>query len=331
MKTRRLRATVLAAAGLLAMAAAVAGPTATAAAPTTEIKPATLEKGDAGYVPHVEGDGLVVADSRYDFDGREVRFLGYSGKRLNHYMVGVYRGGKPRSHRVIEVTPDNERRTVLRGVSVPELVLSSDGDQLFRSVYRPGDRETVVRAWSTATGRVVASPTFRGYADVLDAFDGTAVVGATMPDRTFSWKVASGVTERIVDRNGYEADVRHNRLASLTGDPYQGGCSVVSTITQPRQRLWRSCDQAVVRFSPSGDRVVTTDLLADGLGPGQYQLRETTGKLLHRFETYYFGLVWWEADEVLLMDAHGKKKSSWVRCEETGACERAGRLRRTDG
>ncbi len=332
MKTHRLRVTVMAAlAGFVGLSSVLAGPVATAAAPTTDIKPAALEKGDPGYVPHVDGDGLLVGDSRYDFDGREVRFLGYSGRQLNRYVVGVYRGGRPNSHRVIEVQPDNARRVVLRGVSVPDLVLSSDGEQLFRSIYRPGERQTVVRTWSTKTGKVIAEPTFGGYVDVLDAFDGTAVVGATTPDRTFSWKIGSGATKRIVNRNGYEADVRHNRLASFTGDPYEGGCSVVSTITRPRERLWRSCEQAVVTFSPSGDRIVTTHLLTDGLGSGELQLRETTGKHLRSFTTYYFGWVWWEADEVLLMHAHGKKRSAWVRCDEDGGCERTSRLRRTDG
>lgn len=332
MTTHRLRATALAGlAGIVGIAAVVAGPIATAAAPTTEIKPPTLEKGDPGYVPHVDGDGLLVGDSRYDFDGREVRFLGYAGKQLNHYVVGVYRGGKPKSHRVIQVQPDDARRVVLRGVSVPDLVLSSDGEQLFRSIYRPREQRTVVRTWSTKTGKVIATPTFAGYADVLDAFDGTAVLGASMPDRTFSWKIGSGATTRIVDRNGYVADVRHNRLASIAGDIYAGGCSVVSTITKPRKRLWRSCHQAVVTFSPSGERLVTTHLLTDGLGSGELQLRESTGKHLRSFTTYYFGQVWWEADEVLLMHAHGRKKSAWVRCEENGDCVRTSRLRRTDG
>lgn len=328
MKNPRLRATAVALTGLLGLAMIAAPPPATAAAPTTDIRPAALDKGDPGYVPHVDGDGLLVGDSRYDFAGREVHFLGYRGSR---YVVGTYRPGRPRTHRVVAVRYDNHRRILLEGVSVPELTLSADGDHLFRSTYRPGRQRTTVRAWSTATGEVVASPSFRGYADVLDAFDGVAVLGATRPARTFSWKVASGATKRISGRQGYAADVRHDRLASLTADPWQDGCSVVSTIADPRERLWRSCRQAVVEFSPGAGRVVTTDLRADGLGPGQYQLREVTGEHLRTFTAHYFGRVWWEADEVLLMHAHGKRKHAWVRCDETGDCERTSRLRRTDG
>lgn len=331
MKLHRLRAAAaVALVGLLGLAAGVALPAATAAAPTTpsttEIRPATLDKGPAGLVPHVDGHALVVGERRYLFDEHEVQFLGMSG---GDYVVGIYLQGRPRSHKVVRVTADDDRTVVLRGESVPELTLASDGEQVFRPTYRFERKNTVLRAWSSHDGTLVAARKVRGYAHVLDAFDGDAVVSASMPNRTFWWDLAADTARRITDRSGYEADVQLDRLAVLTGDPYQGGCSVVSTLTAPGERLWRSCRQAVQDFSPSGDRVVTTHLLADGLGPSEYQLRRTTGRLVHTYTAYYFGEALWESDDTLLLHAYGNQKNAWVRCDDAGACERTSRLRDT--
>lgn len=323
-RTGRTRRALGVLAGLVLGATLLAAP---AVAATTDIKPATLEKGDAGYAPHVDGDTLRVADLRFDFHGRRVVFLGYGPDQ--HWVVGVYRDGEPASNRVISVDNQDERTTLLRGVPVTDLRLGTDGEQLFRSKYLPRRQRTLVHVWQTGNGDHSVRR-FRGFADVLDAFDGTVVLGATTPDRTVGWDMAADTTTRISDHAGYRASIRQDRLAAMTGDPYDGGCSVVSTLTDPETRLWRSCRQAVVAFSPSGSRAVTTYLLADGLGPGSYEMHEIDGTRLQRFTAYVFGEVTWEADELLLLHTYGEKKSAWVRCDDTAACERTSRLRDTD-
>ena len=291
--------------------------------------PPPLVRGDAGDLPRVGGDPGVDGARRYRFEDREVVFLGYGGRQLDEYVVGVYAQGRPASHRVVRVTPADDRTVVLEGVSVNEIVLSADGEQLYRPSYRTGSKTSVVKVWNGEDGTLEHTRRFSGYVDVLDAFEGRAVLSSSSPLRTFWWDTADDSTQRIADRNGYEADIRSNRLAAVNGDPYQGGCSIVSTLTRPAQRLWKSCHQAVASFSPSGDRIVTTHLLADGLGPVEYQLREVGGRHVRTFTTYYFGHALWEADEVLLLLAHGKEKSAWVRCDEGGDCERTSRLRKT--
>ena len=93
-----------------------------------------------------------------------------------------------------------------------------------------------------------------------------AVLATNPPLRTFWWNLDTDRTQRISDRAGYRADIAHDLLATFTKDPYLGGCSVLSRLSDPGTTLWRSCDQAIAGFSPSGTRVTTVYLLSDGLG-----------------------------------------------------------------
>ncbi|MFC6288507.1 hypothetical protein ACFP3Q_15715 [Nocardioides sp. GCM10027113] len=329
MKTHRLRATTIALTALVSAGSALLTAPPAQAAPTTDIRPAALDRGEPGQVAHVDGSDLVIGDRRYGFGDKQVQFLGYArARQLTHYMVAVHGAGGEKRDKVVRVAPDGDRRVVLSGRSLHEPAISSDGVHLFDVDYRRGDR-TVIHAWSSRDGSPVASKSLTGTASVLDAHEGKAVLGVSAPDRTISWDLSSGATKQVSGRTGYQASIEKDRLAVLTGDPYRGGCSVVSTLRRPDQQLWRSCEQGVATFSPTGDRILTTHLAADGLGPNEYQLREVTGDLVRSFTTYYFGAVAWEADEVLLLDAHGERKSAWVRCTDAGDCERAGKLRAT--
>lgn len=317
MKHSRLTATLAALAGLAALAAPAA-----AADATTQIRPGTLSRGPAGTVPHVYGSDLIDGDRHFSFAGREVVFLGKSG---DDYLVGTWRQGSTTSEKVVRVTPDGLRTTVLKGVEPSSISLSRDGDRLIRSRYLDRTKQSQVKAWSSADGTPVAQRTFAGYISVLDADGSKMVLSGSLPSRTFWWSTGSNSTTRISTLTGYEASIPADRLAVLTGDPYQGGCSVVSTLSDPGTRIWRSCEQAVMEFSPSGSRVTTVHILTDGLGPGVVELHKVGGTLLHRWSTYYFGQVLFESGDTMLMLAHGKTKTAWVRC--TGAdCERTSKL-----
>ena len=71
-----------------------------------------------------------------------------------------------------------------------------------------------------------------------------------------------------------ESDLeRHEKLSQppasfgvYLGDPYMDGCQKVMALSAPRTRLWRSCDDRVLEFSPNGKRMVTTHILSDGAG-----------------------------------------------------------------
>lgn len=290
---------------------------ASAAAPTVPIRPTQLDRGEDSSVARMVGDTTIVdGDLRIELK-RAGYLLGESG---DTYVVASY-------PRVLRVSADGttERLTRYSMNGSPEL--SSDGEVVLISRY--GKDRSVVRVVDAETGDEVTTGRFGGYAGLLDAWDGRAVMTSHSPARTFWWNYETGSTKRIVKRAGGTADIAADRLATLTGDPYQGGCTVVSRLTRPRTVLWRSCEEIPFAFAPNGRRMVTVSLLADGLGPGEVTARTTRGgKAIATYTAYWFATTTWEDDTTLLFDAHTKKRAAIVRCV-VDACERASGVRRS--
>ena len=143
------------------------------------------------------------------------------------------------------------------------------------------------------------------------------------PARTIWWNFRTDRTRQVVARTGGVADIAADRLGSYTGDPYAGGCYVLSSLTHPRDILWRSCGERAVEFSPDGRRVATVGILDDGLGPTRVTVRRVShGAALARYAAKWFGAIRWESDTALLLDANGERKSATVRCV-LAECERA--------
>lgn len=298
-----------------ALVALVATP-ALAAAPTIPVEPAQLERGEDSTVPRMIGDRIIVdGDLRVELDDP-----GYLlGEHGDEYVVAAYPW-------VLRVSADGTTERVTRFHEAGSPELSSDGgDVLISRVKR---ERSVVRVVEVATGDEVTTGRFGGYAGVLDASEGRAVVTGTSPDRTFWWNYRSGATRTIVHRGGGTADIAADRLATLTGDPYEGGCTVVSRLSRPRVVLWRSCDAMPIAFSPSGKQMATVHLLADGLGPGEVTARTTRGgNKIATYTAYFFGNVTWETNQALLMEADTKSRVATVRCV-VADCERTSGVRR---
>ena len=256
---------------------------------------------------------------RLTFSAGQVRFLGESG---DDYVVGTARRNGDGNFRMLRVTPADERTTLFTDVPIWVLTLSQDDLQLIRPRTLVKERKTALVVRNAEDGTVQTRRTFAGYVNVLDADEGRMVLGGWGPNRTFWWDTADDSTEKIRDRVGYAADIRADRLAVFTKDPYRGGCSVTSSLGDPGTTLWRSCRQRVYDFAPAGTRMATVHLLSDGIGPDEITLRRAGGKALVRYTTGWFGAVSWESDASLLLEAHGKKKSALVRCQDTD-CELA--------
>ena len=157
---------------------------------------------------------------------------------------------------------------------------------------------------------------------VLDADAGRAVVGASSPTRTFWWDTVAGTTSRISRHEGYFADIRADRLAVFTANPYDGGCSVVSPLTAPGETLWRSCSKAVLASAPNGKRLLMLDTFSDGPIGRVYVHRDHGRRITSYRSAYSFGRLEWESNRSLLMVAHGARKVALVRCV-VDDCERA--------
>ncbi|GAW49138.1 MULTISPECIES: hypothetical protein [unclassified Nocardioides] len=313
-----------AATALIALAAVCASPAVAAApeAPTVELKPGSIERGADIAGPHVEGSTVVDGSLRITLDSPHVSLLGTSGKAYV-VLVSEKDGSAPK---VLRVRRDDGYRVLTRGQDSWDVVLSDDGDHLLSTPSYSAHR-TVVRVLDATTGDPVQERTFPGSATVLSADGGRAVLGSWGPDRTFWWDFVADDTRRISNRPGYAADIDADRVASYTGDPYDGGCSLVTDLGPSPQKLSRSCDERVTAFSPDGLRMATIHILSDGLGPNAVNVRRTHhGALLARYTAEWFGAITWETSSILLLDTNGRAKAATIRCE-VASCERASDLK----
>ncbi|MBB3045583.1 hypothetical protein [Nocardioides soli] len=318
MRSRYLILVALAAVVLLPGSPAAGAP---AGAPTVQVRPGALPAGDRPAVPTQVGRSIIEGDTRVALPANSY-LLGRSGTA---YVVAG-------NGRVLRLEADGTRTQVARVSEDAELVLSRDGAHVIVTrltrAARGGDG--LVTVIDASTGARVARRTFSHYATVVDADEGRLVLTTWTPGRTLWWDFVSGGTSRIVGRVAGHADIRADRLATFTGDPYDGGCTVVTSLTRPRRTLWRSCREAVVAFSPDGRRMATMHILADGLGPSSVRARTVRGRAIASYEAYWFGSIEWESDRVLLLDTHTKRRTALVRCE-VDECQRASAVRRDRG
>ncbi len=316
MKTLLALAAALTATALTAPLAPVAS---SAAADTVDLShPRTIERGDDIRLPHLRGTTVVDGDVRVEVPNA-MALLGPSG---DDYVV-LTRNDRSR-YRVKRVTADGSATVLLRGKEALYTELSEDGEYLLRN---GNERRTLITAYDATDGTEVASRRFRSYAQILEADAGTVLVTTWQPrERTVEWDIAAGTTSVVVDRVGSQADISADRLSYYTGDPYAGGCLRVVALSAPDTVLWESCRQRVYAFSPDGDRFATVHLLADGVGPGEVQLRETDGTLLVKYTATWFNQVYWEDADTLLLEANGRRKGATVRCDGTD-CERATKVK----
>jgi len=324
-----MRTFLIAGAALLMAAAPVHAASTTASAgstapdaPTVELRPASVPRGADIAIPHIEGRVIVDGDTRIRVQGQVVHLLGTSGSA---YVVHTSTKDGYAAGRTLRVRPDGSTRVLLRHEAAADLVVTRDGNQVVNTRELPRDR-TAVRVVSARTGDVVATRTFRGRMFSLDAAEDRVLLSSWSPARTVWWNFASGATSVAAHRTGGAADITADRLGSYTGDPYDGGCYVLSSLRHPARILWRSCSDRALEFSPSGRRVATVGITDDGIGPRMVTVRRVQGgAALTRYQSQWFGELRWETATALLLDTNGKRKAATIRCVLTD-CERASDL-----
>jgi hypothetical protein len=269
----------------------------------------------------VIGDVLVDGARRVPLRRSSV-LIGASG---SGYVTWTSDGARRPS--IWRVRPDGDTALLMRAREAYGSVLSTDGELLAVPRIRVQARKTVVTIHDAVTGAVLQTTTFSGFASLLDLDGDELVVGTTSPARTTTWDLSTDAKQRISRHTGYQADVSADRLAVLTDDPYNGGCSVVSTLSDPATVLSESCTERVTDFAPDGRRLALVDLLTDGLGPNRVIVRTAGGRRVATYEApFFFGLVTWETATALLLQTNGPRQSALVRCVRA-ACERASRVR----
>jgi hypothetical protein len=300
-----------------------------AAAPTVQIQPGALPRGENPQVAVMVDDTILDGDVRVPVAGDSAWLLGTSGE---DYLVAVFNAESQDGPKVFRVHRDGSRELLLEAGPSQQVLASQDGEQVIRyaSHRSAGKFTTAIVVNDSHTGDRVARRTFTGVLDVLDADEGRMVLGGMTPrNRTLWWNVSSDATNRILRQAGYHADIRADRLATYNDDPYMGGCSTLRVLSAPGQVLTRSCKERVAEISPSGRRIVVMHILTDGLGPREIKVRGHHGRKLATYEVGgWFGQLQWETNRALLMEAFGKKKTALVRCE-LAECERASATRPT--
>lgn len=282
-------------------------------APEVVVRPAVLERGPDAALPRLQGRRVVDGDVRVTVPGTEPRLYGVTA---DGYVVG-------------SVVDDRWQVATLRAGEPPvvlarraglDVLADPEGDVVV--LVGPSSRRTPVRVVVPATGDVLGRRVFAGWSRVLDVARGGVALVAE-PDATSRWQVGRDRVRTVSARVAYEADLTHDRMASFTADPSLGGCTVVSTVSRPRQELWRSCREAVVAFSTDGRRMATVHKLTDGPGAGQVWERTVRGRKLASYLVRgSFTRFAWESPTALLLDAWVAGTATTVRCTEA-VCERA--------
>jgi hypothetical protein len=332
MNTRsRTTRILLLVATLVAVPLSLTGPAAGADYPAGErINPGALEVGPPTRLLHVEGNTIVDGDTRVRVPGANVWMLGRSGA---DYLV-LTSNADYRRWLVLRVTADGSRTRVAGGPSdQPVAVLADGGAHLVLQTYTRDDR-VLLRVVDTVRGVVVRKRAFGIAVSPLDFGKRRMVLTEwgrrPLQQRTFWWNPFTNRVAKIADRPGYIADVSSDRVGVFLRDPYLGGCQKVMTLSAPRARLWRSCQDRALSFSPTGRRMVTTHILSDGPGPNLVQVRAARGRVLDTYRARWFGLDVWENDQRLLLQVANARAVGVVRCT-LRACERVSALYRTDG
>lgn len=290
------------------------------AASTVTIRPERLPRGaevEGAHMASPTSRTIVDGDRRVTVDGTYVDLLGKVG---TSYVVRVLRDN---GWSVLRVGRGGSERTVAEDVDFGAVLSRNDGRPLLAVTRSAGTRGTSIEVYVVTTGSTFRRRTFASSLRVLDVQGDQARLIMSSDAGTYDWDLPSNDVTVLTRRIYGAADLDANRLATLTGDPYDGGCTVVSTITRPQVALWRTCSERVDSFSPDGQRMATIHILSDGPGPNQVWSRSLRGSLLASYKTdRYFGEIRWESAKALLLDTYGSGGTATVRCVGS-SCVRA--------
>ena len=299
------RATTVTVALLLALVAP-----AVASAPA--IEPASLPRGADLDRPYVEGTTIVDSARRVDVPLKRP------------VLIAAARGGyivrDRRFADAVFLDHDGAKRR-LPGAD-DDTIVSTDG-RLYGTASLAGDGVTDVGVRRVRDGKRLASRVFRSWVDDNVgrfahpiALSGNRMLIGGDGGRVMVWNWKRDTVRTVIE------DKWHLVVGSLDEDIAAGWtapgerCTFVARLSTPHRRMWRSCDERVVAFSPDGRRMVTTDRRVDpDFGKVRLLvLRTVTGRELGRWTAERFTDIVFESDTAISFRAEGRNSTAMVRC-----------------
>ena len=320
--TRLVRRTALATPLVLAI-----GLLPQASADVPHLDPAALPRGADPAVAHLvrdtirDGADTIPATRRGEHEALWVVDGGYL---VRDYNVG------PRSLiRVVFISRAGERREVARSHDWIEVAVAPSGaTYAYRRTSSPESLRSVVTV-ERPSGRVVAEREFR-LANLVGLSRHRVLLGRRLrwhDPATVWWNYERNHVRRIYGQAATRADIRHDKVVfntSSIGD----FCNRVAVLSRPGRTLWRSCRMVPHQWSPNGVRAIATHTYFDAAGTDRWWV--VGGRTGERRSRVTGRLDWravWEDDQHYLTLAQSDAgQAAIVRCDLTGACERASRL-----
>lgn len=323
---RRLRRLALAAA-FVTIASMLAAPAAQTSSPV-RLDPAALDRGADPAIAHLVRDTIRDGNLRVPATvrGRHEALWTVAGG----YVVRDYNVGPRRLIRVTFIDSAGGQRTIASSHDWIDVAIADSGTVVaVRRPLGPTGQRSEITVIAPATGEVVATRTLR-LATLVAVTDGRVLLARRSHWHhpvTQWWSLARDRLRTIHDQAAVRADVAHDRI--VFGTPGAGEfCTRVAPLSHPARTLWRSCDTAVHAWSPDGTRALATWAYFDAAGTDRWWLVD--GRTAARQAQLTGRLDWtavWEDDGHVLTLAQGDAGgAAIVRCDLTGACERASRV-----
>ncbi len=314
---RRLLTTT---AALLALAAPLlAAAPSSAAPPDIAIKPGAIKRGPDIAGVHLEGKTIVDGDVRVTLKAPRVLLYGKS----NDVYVAATGDREWGNVKLLQVSASGATKKLATFIDPFNTELDADGGQVAYS-YGDSTSKPTIAVYDLALKSEVSVNAFASLPTLLDFDEGLVVASFfSFKVKTVTWDTVSDETLKVNTKMSNFASVAHDLLGFYSKDPFDGGCQVLTHLSDPTDVLWNNCDERIEAISPDGKRVATIALLSDGIGPADVIVRKIGGApLVHYSINGWFGRIWWETGTKLLMESNGNTLSATVRCK-LDVCNRA--------
>jgi len=313
---RRLLTTTTA---LVALALPLLGAAPAHAASTIEIKPGKIARGPDIAVPHLEGKTIVDGDIRVKVNSPRVKLF---GKWHDAYIAAT--GDREWGNvKLVRIAKSGNLKVLRKFVDPFNTILDAEADQVAYS-YGDATQKPTIAVYDLGLKKEVSVNAFASLPTLLEFDEGLVVASfSSFKIKTITWDTVSDETLRVSSKQSNYASKAHDLLGFYNKDPYDGGCQVLTHLSDPADVLWTNCDERIEAVSPDGKRVAMIPLLTDGLGAADVMLHKIGGALLaHYTVAGWFGAIGWETPTALLLESNGTTQSATIRCQ-VADCNRA--------